>query len=64
MNNPTRSHHTKHIDVEFRFIRQLIQSDKISIRHIGTEEQYEDVMTKPLDDTKLERQVKAIMHTV
>lgn len=39
---------SKHIDVRFHFLRQLVQTDMIELVHCNTLEQIADVMTKPL----------------
>lgn len=38
----------KHIDVKFRFVRELIQQGKIVVRYVPSANQLADVMTKGL----------------
>lgn len=46
--NPVMHGRSKHIDVRFHFLRQLVQTDMIELVHCNTLEQIADVMTKPL----------------
>lgn len=39
---------SKHIDVRFHFLRELVKGGTIELLHCGTKEQIADVMTKPL----------------
>ena len=39
---------SKHIDVHFHFLRDLVKDGSIELVHCGTENQVADVMTKPL----------------
>ena len=40
---------TKHIDIQYHFIRDLVEEKVISLEHISTENQLVDLFTKPLD---------------
>lgn len=51
---------TKHIDVRHHFIRDCIQSKKISIEYIPTAEMLADVFTKPLGRLKHQQAVQAL----
>ena len=45
----TKNHsRTKHIDVRYHFIKDLIKTDKITVTHIGTKEMQADMFTKAL----------------
>ena len=46
--NPLSSARTKHIDVRFHFIRELVRSRTISIVYVPTADQHADILTKPL----------------
>ncbi|CAK9161582.1 unnamed protein product [Ilex paraguariensis] len=46
--NPVMHGRSKHIDVRFHFLRDLIKDGAIELVHCGTEDQVADVMTKPL----------------
>ena len=41
--NPLRSARTKHIDVRFHFIRELVRTGTIAVKHIPTKEQRADI---------------------
>lgn len=40
---------TKHIDIRYHFIRELVESGTVQIDHITTENQIADIFTKVLD---------------
>ena len=44
--NPRSSACTKHIDIRFHFIRELVRTGTIAVEHIPTKEQRADVLTK------------------
>ena len=46
--NPRSSARTKHIDVRFHFIRELVRTGTIAVEHIPTKEQRADILTKAL----------------
>ena len=46
--NPLSSTRTKHIDVRFPFIRELVMTGTIAVEHIPTKEQCADHSTKAL----------------
>ena len=46
--NPLSSARTKHIDVRFHFIRELVRSGTIAVEHVPTKEQHADILTKAL----------------
>ncbi|GKA10688.1 putative RNA-directed DNA polymerase [Tanacetum coccineum] len=46
---------SKHIDVRFHFLRELVQSGVINLRYCDTKQQFADVMTKPLPTEAFER---------
>ena len=50
-NNPLSSLRSKHIDVRYHFIRNEVKEERIEVRHVGTENQRADILTKavPLD---------------
>ncbi|KAM7469095.1 hypothetical protein LguiA_007278 [Lonicera macranthoides] len=49
-------HHgrTKHIDVRFHFIREIIESGEVILKKIGTKDNPADMMTKVVPTTKFE----------
>ena len=46
--NPILHGRTKHIDVKFHFLRDLVKEGVVELIHCGTREQVTDIMTKPL----------------
>ena len=52
MRNPEFHQRTKHIDVRYHFIRDLVEKDEIGIEYVGSEDQEADGMTKGLTTTK------------
>ena len=46
--NPFSSARTKHIDVRFHFIRELVSSGTIAVEYVPTTEQRADILTKAL----------------
>jgi len=47
-NNPLSSARTKHIDVRFHFLRELVRSKTIEVVYVPTKFQHADILTKPL----------------
>ena len=46
--NPVHHDRSKHIDLRYHFIRDCVETGKIDIEYVGTEDQLADVLTKPL----------------
>jgi hypothetical protein len=49
--NSTHHNRSKHIDIRYHFIRDLIESKTIEILYVKTQEQIADIFTKPLPST-------------
>ena len=49
--NPLSSARSKHIDVRFHFVRELLHEKKIGIQFVASEEQHADIMTNSLAAT-------------
>ena len=43
---------SKHIDIRYHFIRDMVQRGAIRLDHIGTDEQVADILTKSLGKVK------------
>jgi hypothetical protein len=43
---------SKHIDIRYHFIWDMVQRGAIRLHHIGTDEQVADILTKPLGKVK------------
>jgi hypothetical protein len=48
--NPIEHSCTKHIDIRHHFLRDHQQKGDIEVFHISTENQLDDIFTKPLDE--------------
>ena len=44
----------KHIDAKFHYIRELVNNGEIVLQHCRTEEQFADILTKPLGQKSFE----------
>ena len=42
---------SKHIDIRYHFVRDMVQRDTVRLQHIG-DEQVADILTKPLGKVK------------
>jgi hypothetical protein len=49
-NNPVQHSRTKHIDIRHHFLRDHEAKGDIALRHVCTERQLADILTKPLDE--------------
>jgi hypothetical protein len=52
--NPRYHKRTKHIDIQYYFIREKFENDDIDISYISSDQQIADIMTKPLPRDKFE----------
>lgn len=50
--NPTNHSRTKHVDIQYHFIRELVESKLITLKYCPTEEMIADVFTKALNRDK------------
>ena len=50
--NPVFHDRSKHIDIRYHFIRDIVQRGAIRLDHIGTDEQVVDILMKPLGKVK------------
>ena len=49
--NPLSSARSKHIDVRFHFVRELLRAKKIDIQFVASKDQHADILTKSLAAT-------------
>jgi hypothetical protein len=49
-NNPVEHSRTKHIDIQYHFLRDHQQKGDIEIAYVNTHNQLADIFTKPLDE--------------
>ena len=52
--NPVQHFKTKHIEIRYHFIRDLVERKVVTLEYISTERQNADIFTKPLDRSKFE----------
>ena len=52
--NPVQHSKTKHIEIRYHFIRNLVERKIVCIKYIPTERQNADIFTKPFDRSKFE----------
>jgi hypothetical protein len=45
---------TKHIEIRYHYIRDMVQRGALNFQYISTDEQVVDVLTKPLSRIKFE----------
>ena len=45
---------TKHIEIRYHYIRDMVQKDAVALQYVPTDDQTTDVLTKPLLRTKFE----------
>ena len=50
--NPVFHDRSKHIDIRYHFIWDMVQRGVVRLDHIGTNEQVADILTKPLGKVK------------
>ena len=50
--NPVQHSKTKHIQIHHHFLRHHVNKEYIEIIHVNTEDQLEDILTKPLDEKR------------
>ena len=45
---------SKHIEIKYHYIRDMVQRGEVKLRYVAMEEQIADVLTKPLARVKFE----------
>jgi hypothetical protein len=61
--NPVEHNRTKHIAIQYHFLRYHQQMGNIEIAYVSTKEQLVDIFTKPLDEetfTKLRNELNIL----
>lgn len=58
--NPVFHGRSKHIDVRYHFIRECVERGEIILKHVSSEEQRADVLTKALSTVKFEKMRKLL----
>ena len=44
---------SKHIEIKFHYIRDMVQRGSVKLQYVATEEQIVDVLTKPLSKSEV-----------
>ena len=52
--NPVFHDRSKHIEIRYFYIRDMMQKGAIKLQYVSTDEQVDDVLTKPLSRVKFE----------
>jgi hypothetical protein len=52
--NPVFHDKSKHIDIKYHYVRDMVQKGAVRLQYIATDEQVADVLTKPLSRVKFE----------
>jgi hypothetical protein len=52
--NPVFHDKTKHIEIRYHYIRDMVQKGVVKLHYVGTDAQVANVLTKPLSRVKLE----------
>ena len=52
--NPVFHDKSKHIEIKYHYIRGMVQRGAVKLLYVATEEQIDDVLTKPLARLKFE----------
>ena len=60
--NPLSSARSKHIDVRFHFLRELLRAKKIDIQFVASEEQHVDILTNSLAATPFKSHRKFLLN--
>ena len=45
---------SKHIDIKYHYIRDMVQRGAVKLQYVATEEQIADMLTRPLARVKFE----------
>jgi hypothetical protein len=59
--NPKHHNRTKHFDVQFHYIRELVESKFVSIQYIPTSDQVADIFTKAAPESVFAKHVNKLL---
>ena len=64
LENPVFHDKSKHIEIKYHYIRDMVQRAAMKLQYIATDEQITDVLTKPLVRVKFEyfREKLGVLH--
>jgi hypothetical protein len=52
--NPVFHDKSKHIEIKYHYIRDLVHKGAVKLQYVATDDQVDDVLTKPLSRVKFE----------
>lgn len=52
INNPVLYRRTKHVDIKYHYVRDVVKDRQLIVTHIGSNQQRADLLTKPLSIQK------------
>ena len=52
--NPVDHDRSKHINIKYNYIRDMVQKGTVKLQYLSTDEQIADILTKPLTWVKFE----------
>jgi hypothetical protein len=58
--NPVHHARTKHIDIQWHYVREKTEDGTVSLVYLDTEQMIADVLTKPLSKIKIARFVELL----
>ena len=58
--NDMSSTRTKHIDIKYHLVRDMVHEKRIALEYVPTTEMVADVLTKPLDRVLFERHIRSM----
>ena len=61
--NPMNHERSKHINVRFHFIRDDVKEGSVELLHVASQDQVEDIFTKPLPKVLFDKYKKMISMT-
>ena len=61
--NPVFHKRTKHVDIRYHYVRDVVSRDIISLHYLCTEDMLADILTKPLHRTRHEVLVKGLIQS-
>lgn len=55
INSPKTTNRSKHIDIRYHFIKDMVQQKKFNLEYVSTEDNVADMLTKPLGSIRIAR---------